>query len=163
MKDGVPVLAFCGYGRAGKDTAAEWFRDHTPLKFAGGCSWTVLPHIAKDLGLSVEEAFRRRHEDRRYWYNWCNEYRRDDPARIIRESLVHSDMVCGVRDVIELIAGKAEGLIDLAVWIDRPVPLDPTVTYSVEDCDIIVRNYEGLDAFFKRLERLAKALRIPVN
>lgn len=166
MRNGLPVLALCGYGRAGKDTAAEWFRDNTKLTFRGGCSWTALPYMAKRLSadagrlITEEEAYATRHQDRMKWYNYMNEYRAVDPALLIKDVLKHSDVVCGVRDKCELLGAKNEGLLDLIVWIDRDVPVDPTVTYSIEDADIIIRNHTTKDAFHHRLHNLAKCLGI---
>lgn len=166
MRNGKPVLALCGYGRAGKDTSAEWFRDNTCLQFKGGCSWTARQYMAnrlsEDLGrlVTVAEVYDRRHEDRMKWYNYMNEYRKDDPARLIRDVLKHSDLVCGVRDRAELLAARDTGLLDLIVWIDRDVPVDPTVTYSIDDCDIVIRNHGTVPELHRRLEKLAAVLQI---
>lgn len=166
MRNGLPVLALCGFGRAGKDTAAEWFRDNTKLVFKGGCSWTALPYMAgrlsADLGreVTVEEAYATRHQDRMKWYNYMNEYRAVDAALIIRDVLKHSDIVCGVRDKCELLTAKKEGLLDLIIWIERDVPVDPTVTYSIEDADIIIRNNSDIETFHRRLRSLASCLGI---
>jgi len=159
-----PVIAFCGYGRAGKDTGAEWFRDHTALVFKGGCSWTARVYMAErltqDLGrlVTVDEAYARRHEDRMKWYTYMNEYRKDDPARLIRDCLTHSEIICGIRDRAELLAAREEGLLDLIIWVDRDVPVDPTVTYTVDDCDIIIRNHRSVMAYYSKLWQLARSL-----
>lgn len=165
IDDGKPlVLAFCGYGRCGKDTACEWLRDHTKLVFNGGCSWTASPYMAmrlsRELGreVTVEDAYDRRHADRMKWYTYMNEYRRDDPARLIRDCLVHSNIICGIRDREELLAAREEGLLDLIIWIERDVPTDETVTYTVDDCDIILRNQHSLGAYYAKLWRLANSL-----
>lgn len=161
MRNGLPVLAFVGHGRSGKDTCCEWLRDNTFLRFAGGCSYTVLPHVARALGLTTEEAWATRHDNRMFWYEWCNEYRREDPARIVRECLAHSDVVCGVRDGVELRAARDEGLVDVIVWVDRAVPADPTVAFTADDADLVLRNHGSLDDLYRRLRRLATALKIP--
>lgn len=164
-----PTLAFCGYGRAGKDIGAEWFRDHTDLVFLGGCSWTARQYMAQRLSadegrvITVEEVYERRHEDRWKWYTYMNEYRKDDPARLIRDCLSHSDIVCGVRDRMELITAKREGLLDLLIWVDRDVPEDKTVTYTIDDCDIIIRNRTDVGVYYQRLERLAKSIGLKVH
>ncbi len=158
MKDGKPVLAFVGHGRSGKDTACELFRDRFGGRFAGGCSFTVLPHIAADLGKTPEQAFAERHLDRMFWYEWCNRYRAQDPARIIRESLAHSGVICGVRDRLELLTAMDEGLIDLVVWVERDVPPDPTLKIHLADADIVVRNDASQDVYERRLARLFTSL-----
>lgn len=73
-----PVLMICGHGRAGKDTAAEYLRDHAGIKFEGGCSWAARHYMAGRLGISAEEAYARRHEDRELWFRYLNELRADD-------------------------------------------------------------------------------------
>lgn len=160
MRNGLPIVAIVGHGRAGKDTAAEYLRDNTVLQYKGGCSYTGCTYVAQQLGIDWHEAWRTRHERRMEWYNILNEYRKDDPSRLIRDCLSHSDIVCGVRDRIELLAAKKEKLIDLIVWIDRPVPVDPTVTFTVEDADTIIRNYTSFEDFYSRLRRFAAALNI---
>lgn len=160
MRNGRPVLAIVGHGRAGKDTAAEFLRDHTNLRFKGGCSYTGCQYVAEKLGLSWHEAWRTRHERRMEWYRLLNEYREGDPSRLVRDCMEHSDIVCGVRDCMEMQACKKEGLFDLVVWIDRPVPIDPTVTFTIEDADVIVRNYSGFEDFYERLKRFSKILGI---
>lgn len=154
----IPTLALCGHGRCGKDSAAEWLRDNTLLTFKGGCSWTALPYVAGRLGISTEEAWATRHDNRMEWYHICNEYRKDDPSRLIRDVLKHSDLVCGIRDRKELVDAKEKGLIDLIIWIDRDVPCDPTVTYTIDDADIVIRNNGDLDSFYKKLGNLARAI-----
>lgn len=164
-----PVIAFCGYGRSGKDTGAEWFRDHTPLKFMGGCSWTARDYMAMRLSedegriVTIDEAYARRHEDRIKWYTYLNQFRVGDPSRLIRNCLSHSDIVCGVRDRKELFAARDEGLLDLLIWIDRDVPVDSTVTYTIDDCDIVIRNRDTLGVYHNRLARLAKLIGLPVH
>jgi hypothetical protein len=158
------VLAIVGYGRAGKDTASDWLKDHTTLRFNGGSSWHARHYMAKRLSADVgrevtpDEAYTTRHENRWKWYTYMNEYRQPDWTQLVRDCLADSDIVSGVRDREELLVSKQQGLLDLIVWVDRPVPVDPTVTFSIEDADVIVRNWGGLQEFYSRLERLARCL-----
>ena len=117
--------------------------------------------MAKVLGKSPEDAYRQRHEDRMLWFHALNELRaREGPTCLVRRCLAHSDVVCGLRNKVELEAGRAEGLLDLVVWVDRPTLPDPTVEFTIEDADIIVRNHTTLGDFYGRLERLARTLNI---
>ena len=165
----IPIIAFCGHGRSGKDTGAEWARDHTILRFKGGCSWTALKYMAKRLSedegrvVTEEEAYKNRHMDRMKWYTYMNQYREGDPSRLIRDCLEHSDIVCGVRDGKELTASKEKGLLDLIIWVNRDVPNDPTVTYTRDDCDIVVDNTSTLEAYYQKLARLMKSLGLQVK
>jgi hypothetical protein len=160
---GNPKIALLGYGRAGKDTAGAWLGEHTPLRYVGSTSQVICPMIAKELDIPVEEAWRTRHQHRMFWYEWANAYRRDDPAKLAKKCLEQGDMVVGLRDIIELNACKAAGLFDLIIWIDRDVPHDPTVTFTKEDCDIVVCNNTDLPTFYARLARLCRFAGIEVK
>jgi len=161
MREGKPILAVIGHGRAGKDSACLWLRSHTVLRFAGGSSWSAAPHMGHVLGKTAEAAYRDRHQDRMLWFKELNKLRAEKgPSYLVRLCLEHSDLVCGLRNAEELYAGRNEGLIDLIVWIDRPVPPDPTVEFSVEDADVIVRNHTSLDDFYARLRNFSRSLKI---
>lgn len=77
-----PVIAIVGHGRSGKDTAAEWLAEHTVLRFAGGCSFAARHYMAQRLGLSPDESYARRHENRDKWFQYLNEFREGDPDRL---------------------------------------------------------------------------------
>ena len=161
MREGKPILAVVGHGRAGKDTAAEWFRDHTVLRYAGGSSWSAADYMGGLLGKTAEEAYRDRHADRMFWFDELNKLRdREGPTCLVRRCLTHSDVVCGLRNRVELLGGRREGLIDLIVWIDRPVPHDPTVEFDIDDADLVIRNHGTLREFYGRLENFARTLKI---
>jgi hypothetical protein len=154
---GIPRIALVGYGRGGKDTAGGWLGLFTPLRYVGSTSRVVCPLIAKDLGLSVEEAWSQRHNHRRFWHHWCNEYRKDDPTKIARQCLENGDLVVGLRDIIELNACKEEKLFDLIVWVhNNRVEKDPTVTFTSDDCDVIVENNGTYVQFYEKLTRLCR-------
>jgi hypothetical protein len=165
MRNGLPILAIAGMGRAGKDTASEWLRDNTVLRFGGGSSWSAAPYMGRILGKSAEEAYRDRHQDRMFWFNKLNELReKEGPTCLVKLCLEHSDIICGLRNRVELIGGRDEGLIDLIIWIENPrVDKDPTVEFTIDDADIVVRNNDTLDVFYKRLRNLAAALKILRN
>jgi len=162
-KPRLPRLAILGYGRAGKDEAGRWLGEHTDLRYAGSTSQVVCPLIAKDLGISEQEAWDTRHQNRIYWKDWCNNYGADDPAKLARYCLYRGDIVVGLRDKVELAAIKAEGLIDLYIWIDHNVPVDPTVTFTVDDCDIVIRNHGTPGQLHEKLGRLAIAMGLDVR
>lgn len=148
-------IAIVGPGRSGKDEMAIRLAGTTSLRYSRSTSEVIAPHAAKRLGLSVKEAFRRRHEDRELWYRIGVELRADDPAFLAREVLKDGDIVVGVRDRLELETTCDEGLVDLVVWIDRDVPPDPTLTYGVDLADIIIPNRWELADFHRRIDRLA--------
>jgi hypothetical protein len=153
-------IAICGPGRCGKDTVAAWFRDHRRMAYAKATSEVIVPHAARKIGLSDSEMFARRHEFRPLMFDTGVELRRDDPAYLAREVLKTGDLVVGVRDRVEMEAVRREKLVDLAIWIDRDVPPDPTMGYGPELCDIIVPNRWGLPELYGRLETLANLLNL---
>lgn len=53
-------------------------------------------------------------------------------------------------------ASRAEGLIELFVWIQRAAPVDPTQTFGQELCDVIVLNDGAIEALFRRLGALTR-------
>lgn len=161
MRNGKPTLAIVGYGRAGKDTAAEWFRDNTGLRFEGGCSWYARHYMAERLGVSPEEAFANRHRDRKLWFDYMNEFRAADATALVRLVLSGSDIVCGIRSAEELFESRRQGLIDLVIWIENPRHTeDITVTYCRSDADIVILNEADIATYHKRLKNLAIALQL---
>lgn len=160
-------IAILGHGRSGKDTAADFLDDHTPLVYAGSTSEFLAPYVAERLGIGKDEAFRRRHESdamRTFWYDLGNELRRDDPLVLVRQVLAAGDMVVGLRDAEE-VARLPEVGVDLRIWIHRDVPADPTCKFGPEDCDVVVHNTHPTDPtpMLRRLRRLVVAMGIPCD
>lgn len=152
-----PKIAIVGYGRAGKDTAGYFLSTITALRYTGSMSNVVCPLIAKEKGISAEEAWSKRHAERDYWKNWCDEYRKDDPTKIIRACLDVADIVVGVRGDLELYTAQASGLIHTTVWIGNPrVKVDPTVDFVEEDCDLTIYNDGDYAKFYRRLTNFAR-------
>lgn len=151
----LPRIAFCGPGRSGKDECAHWFAENTRLRFGRSTSEVIAPYVAARLGLDAAEAFARRHEDRVLWFEVGNELRRHDPLFLVRECLADGEIVVGMRNRDEVIGARAEGLIDLLAWIDRDVPVDPTMTYGPELCDVRIDNRGTLADLRGRLAALA--------
>lgn len=152
----VPKVAICGPSRCGKDTAAAWFHANTPLRMGKATSEIILPVAAERLGLSLAEAFARRHEDRKFWFDVANELRLSDSAYLARRVLEDSDIVVGVRSRDELITCRREGLVDLVIWIDRDVPPDPTLEYGPDLCDVVIGNRGTREGLYSRLEAFSR-------
>lgn len=150
-----PRICFCGPSESGKDESAHYLAAHTNLTYAGSTSIFLAPFVAEKLGLSVEEAFARRHEDRKFWYDLGNRLRNEDPGVLARKALAAGDILAGFRDREEIHWLKQRNLVDLFVWIDRPVDPDPTQKYGPEECDIVIQNHGTLAEFYPRLRRLA--------
>jgi hypothetical protein len=148
-------LLFVGYGRAGKDEAAAYVAKRTGLRYAGSTSWAVLPYMAARLGLHPQVAWETRHTMRKQWYEMCNELRAPDATILARMVLQSGDITAGVRDIVEITAIKKAKLFDEIVWIERPgTPVDPTVTFTSEDCDRVLWNDGTLEEFRAKLLEL---------
>lgn len=128
-----PYARICiiGHGRHGKDEAAMTLHRRGNFLYAGSTSWQALPFIAEHLGLPQQIAWDTRHQHRQYWKDWCDEFRRDDPLRLVKLALRTANIVAGVRDLVEIEAVRDSGLFDSILWVNRlGVPLDPTVSYD---------------------------------
>jgi hypothetical protein len=157
-------IMIVGPGRAGKDTACAYLATVTRLRFAGTTSLYLARFVAARLGVSDQEAYRTRHQNRNFWHRVGKEIRRQDPALLIRQSLEHAEIVGGIRDREEIAACRREELVDLIVWIanDR-VPRDSTVQFSERDCDLTIPNHWSLEEFHQRLLRLARFAGLPLR
>jgi hypothetical protein len=160
----LPTVAFCGHGRAGKDTAAMFLAKVSPLRYAGSMSWWAKAYIAARLGICEQEAWDTRHQRRMEWKQLLNEYRANDPTRLLRDTLAHADIVPGPREEYEIIAGKKQGLLTHVVWVVNPrVRPDPTVLYGPEACDVSVVNDDSRQVFEDRLLDLFRVLKLPLR
>lgn len=155
---GVPWLAFCGPARAGKDTAAQWLCQRLGWRYGeGGTSRILLPLIAWTLGLSTEQAWQERTQQRPFWRAFMDEFRRHDPSVIARLVLAQADVVTGIRARDELDACVREGVVTATLWVQNSrVGADPTLEYDRYVCDLVLENEGGLPELWGRLERLAK-------
>lgn len=152
------MIAFCGHGRAGKDTAAFLFSQITGLKYAGSISWVHKSIVAAKLNLPDQIAWDTRHNSRLEWRRILDDYRAGDPAILVRNCTLVAPILSGIRNFIELQAAMAEGLIKIAVWVERPgIAIDPTVTYNSSNCTHVLRNTGDLDDLKHQLKLLADA------
>lgn len=153
-------VLFVGHSRAGKDEAAWRLAAHLRVRNGGAMSRHMAAFVAFRLGCLPSDAYRNRHAHRQRWREIIDEYRREDPARILREMFARAEVVCGVRARAEFEAGREEKLFDLAVWIENPrVEPDPTLELTKFDTDAIIVNDGSLVLFDVRLERLAQRIR----
>lgn len=173
----LPVVSFVGYGRSGKDTAAEIMatvmgdeyskKMHTALKssvkylvhYGGSTSSAVAPLIAKAVGKTEEEVFAERHQHRMFWFEFCNILRRDDPTLIARILLGQADILVGLRDIAEIEATRAKDVVAAHIWVSRPgVDSDETVAFSRDDCDLVLENNGSLEDLKRKIQGLSKLL-----
>lgn len=158
--NGLPKLLFVGRGRSGKGEAGLWFAKHTNCVYAGSLSWVNADKIAADLGVSVEQAYAERHQNRNYWRAWLDKYREGDESRLCRDALEKGNITDGTRALAELKAVRAGKMFDLIIWIERAeAPHDPTLEFGPEGADVVINNNDSLEAYHERLERFARTLR----
>jgi len=149
-------LLLVGYGRAGKDEGLSYLAALTGLRNAGCTSVYLAKYVARELGISESEAYKTRHQRRDDWYRIGNELRESDPGILLREALANGPLTGGVRDLEEIIEARRCNLVDLIVWVENiSVPIDTTVKFHSEHCDVIVQNNSTLEEYQDKLRRLA--------
>ncbi len=153
MPDRLPTIALCGDSRSGKDCAGAFIGQITSLRYVGSLSWIGRKVAMEALGISTDEEYQAtRHQRRMELKDFFDLYRKDDPTRLVRDSLALGEIVVGIRDKVELEAARDERLIDHFIWIENPyVQPDPTVTYTADACDLSIRNNSSLAAFYVEL------------
>ena len=153
-------VLFVGPGRSGKDEACDAAAKASGLVNAGTFSQYLAPYVAAELGVSVEECYARRHQDRETWFRVGNEIRRDDPTLLCRAAFTAGDISGGVRAVEEILGIVQANLADLIVWVERPgIDPDPTLKFGPEWADVVVRNDGTLFSFRDKVTRLARTWR----
>lgn len=160
-RSGIPVVAFNGYGRAGKDTAAEYVGKLTRERviYGGSSSWRGMPIMAAMVGIPAEELYKIRHLHRDFMIKAFHAIRGDDYSFLVRLALGAADIVVGVRGEMELDEIVRQKIVHLNVWVDnRRVEVDKTVEYSAEDCDVIIPNHGSKLDYYERVNRLAWAV-----
>jgi len=159
-----PKILFVGWGRAGKDEAAQYLSTITALRYAGSFSWAALPYMAKLLGLHPQLAWESRHQNRELWKHELDKLRESDQCHLARLVLKQGELAAGLRDKLEIDAVRAERLFDTIVWIHRPgTPPDPTVTFTAGDCDCVIDNYGTLGDFHAELRSFAYLHKLPLK
>ena len=154
-------ILLVGHGRAGKDVGGEYLEKITGLKFAGTTSLYLKKYVAQRLGRSEEDVYATRHDDREMWKAIGDEIRQNNPGMLLEEALAVGPITGGIRDIREIVHARDKNIVDLIVWIENDrVAVDPTVTFSPREADIIIQNNWSIEEYHMRLRRLAKALGI---
>lgn len=160
-----PRLLLVGWGRCGKDCAAEFMDTHLGLRYCGSTSWSALPLMAEKLGQHPQMAWEHRHENRKLWKDYCDEFRRDNPLLLVQRALNSGgQVVTGIRDRVEILAAKEAKIFRNILWIDRyGVPVDSTVTFDASDATDYVKNDGDLRRFHCNLVRWAIQSGFPIE
>lgn len=161
-RHGVPSLTILGMGRAGKDTAGEFLAAKFNLAPTISSSLNALPLCAHMAGVTSKDDYAayyaERHQNRVFWIHALHALRKGDLTRLARWCLGACDLAIGLRGKEEFAAVMSEGVCDLSVWVHRDVPVDPTVEFTREDCDVVVDNTTTLERFHERLTRLGTVI-----
>ena len=154
-----PHIAFIGHGEGGKSEAAKIYCRLTGHKLIGSSSWHMREYIAKELGLSLEEAWNTRRQRRSEWRRIYRQYLEQDKARIVREMFQKGNVLEGLRSRDEFDAAKAEGLFDLVVWVECPwVKVDATQDLGPADADLVLNNdQKGLNYLQDKIQTIINA------
>ncbi len=162
-----PHLLIVGYGRHGKDTAAEFFRDVFSLRFKSSSEAAaeifLFDTLKEKYGYKTfEECYNDRANHRAEWADLINEYNREDPTRLARAILNINDCYVGMRDPIEVNACMEAGLFDLIIWIDAcerlPKEDESSIKITKAIADIIVENNGTPEEFKQKLYHLGKVI-----
>ncbi|MDE2438782.1 MAG: hypothetical protein KGN01_05330 [Patescibacteria group bacterium] len=131
-------ILIVGHGRSGKDESALYLGRRLGLRYTGSTSLAVRPLLAhaiygKNDLLTQEHCYAHRHEDREYWYEYCNLLRRIDPLMLIKLCLSFSDILVGTRSFEELNNAVKVQRPTHILWLERSVPIDPTLEFRYDD------------------------------
>lgn len=151
-----PTLAIVGMGRSGKDTAGEFLDKQFLKQGIRSSSLTVLPFVAHMVGAEDARVYQERHDHRLFWIAACHALRKNDPTRLARWCLADGDIAIGLRGKEEFLQVMQQRVCTLSVWIERDVPVDPTVEFSRDDCDVVIENTTTIERFHEKLLRFGK-------
>lgn len=157
----IGVLAFCGYGRAGKDLSAEYLcrLSKGRLKYPGSLSMIALPIIATAAEDTEDHAWAHRHNVRDFWIEACHALRGDDYSLLLRLSLGRGDVVAGVRGLFKIDDISRRNVVAGTIWVrNNRVEKDKTVEYDEEDCNCTIVNNGSRLELFARLRKFVGLL-----
>lgn len=156
-------LLIIGYGRHGKDTLAEIFRDNFELSFSSSsfaaCEIVVFPALREKYGYTTsQECYDDRSNHRQEWYELISDYNKDEPSSLCQDILQTTDCYVGMRSKRELDGSKH--LFDLIIFVDagerHPIEGIESCTIVPDDADIIITNNGNLEQFKEKVIRLGK-------
>jgi len=155
-------LFIVGHGRHGKDTVAEFIREHYGLTFESSsmfcAEFVVKPYLEDVLGItydSLEDCYEDRANHRVDWYTAIRAFNSGNESRLSEAIFASYDMYVGIRSRVEFLA--SQHLADLSIWVDaseRIPKIDPTAKILRNDCDIIIENNSTETELRGKLTRL---------
>lgn len=177
-------LMIMGYGRHGKDTVAEYLRDHYGMTFESSshaAAEAIFPLLKLLEGYeSVENAYSNRHtvhttyavgQDGQYdvdiplrsiWYEAIRLLNAGDPTTLAKKIFAKNDLYVGIRSKEEFDACRKEGLFDIAIWVDRsahaPTEARGSCSVSWKDAEYLINNNGTLENTYRNIDELMETL-----
>lgn len=162
-------LLVLGHARHGKDTTCDLLRKLYGLSFVSSSFFVgekaVRPWL-ESRGIIypyMDACYSDRVNHRAAWFDAIAEYNRIDKARLGRELFKQYDIYCGLRNVEEFLALKAEKAFDVCLWVDRsshaPAELTTSFNIGLSFADYIIDNNGTIeDLEVNILETMGRAM-----
>tara|TARA_R110001583_G_scaffold52147_6_gene162192 strand:+ start:4923 stop:5429 length:507 start_codon:yes stop_codon:yes gene_type:complete len=156
-----------GNGRAGKGTfckvALNSFGLTSKSSSRMGCEMGLYEKFKDMFGYAdMEECYNDRHSKRELWYQGICDLCDPNKSAVGRAIYNLHDIYDGCRDDLELNAIKAEGLIDLVIWIDAGDRVQAEGSGSMkltkDDADIVIYNTTTEAEYIEKVKRFLSAL-----
>lgn len=148
-------------GESGKQEASRFLSDEYGLRYRESTSefaaHFVRPALAR-IGIhypSDRACWLDRRNHRQFWCDEIERFHKYDKARMYRQMSETHDIIDGLRKRSDLAACLAEGIVTVAIWIDRPGCIDPTCEITPSDCHYVIRNHGTLAEFKAELSKWA--------
>lgn len=158
-------IAVVGAGEAGKHEASIWLRDNCGLRYELSTSEYAASFVCKAferVGMfyaSPRACWFDRRNHREFWRDEIERYNTPDSARMYREMAETHDVIDGLRKRRDLVACRAEGIVEVALYIERPGYVDSTLEIRPSDCDHVIRNDGTLAEFHAKLAAWVATIR----
>lgn len=160
-------IVVTGHARHGKDTVCKMLAEILDVKWQSSsmvaAEKVVFPALKGPYGYdTVEECFEDRVNHRKEWFDLIVDYNTPDLARLGRDIFEQSSIYCGLRNIHELNALRAAGLVDLVIWVDASGRCESesndSCTIVMEDCEWTVYNDGTLDELRSVMVDVAAAI-----
>lgn len=141
-----------GSSKHGKDTTSTILKKLYGLDFISSSLFAlnegiVQPYLLNNYDLvyySKEACYNDRHNHQDKWFKAISEFNIDNPTRLGNLLFSRYDIYCGLRNVREFQALKAEHAFDCCLWVDRshhaPVELTTSFNIGLNAADYIIDN-----------------------
>lgn len=126
-------VVILGPSRVGKDTAANFIKKNSNARFNGSSSSYLCEFVASLAHIGVDVVYDRRHSFKQVLFRLGNAIRDYRLSAIPLVASKYNDLVIGLRDRDE-VQNVIENLSpSLVLYIERDVPTDPTMTFTLDD------------------------------